>query len=218
MEFLEKSIDRLMPLFGGNTVLTVAFFIAVCALLLSSVLGFFLHAVSVYGSLAAMIMGAFWLVGKFAHVPMDLAGTCLATLAVLGGFIYLVVYTAISICKAVKKRRAERAEIEKRLQYTLPDRDNSFVRARLNTVLRVDEPPVIERTEKTENVLSLSHAQKLLARLKEMPLSTADRLETEEMSRLIGAYTQKEALTTGDMRTVNDTFAYLLKLSAKYAL
>jgi hypothetical protein len=85
-------------------------------------------------------------------------------------------------------------------------------------VLRVDEPPVIERTEKTENVVSLSHAQKLLARLKEMPLSTADRLETEEMSRLIGAYTQKEALTTGDMRTVNDTFAYLLKLSAKYAL
>ncbi|MBE5752227.1 MAG: hypothetical protein E7357_07435 [Clostridiales bacterium] len=218
MELLEKSIDFILPLFGGNTVLTIAFFLAVCGLLLAAVLGFALHAVSVYGSIAAIILGSFWLVGKFARVPMGLTGTCLAVLAVFGGFVYLVVYTAVCACKAVKKRRVERAEIEKRLQYTLPDRDNSFVRARLNTVLRVDEPPVIERTEKTEDVLSLSHAQKLLARLREMPLSTADRLETEEMSRLIGAYTQKDALTAGEMRTVNDTFAYLLKLSAKYSL
>ena len=218
MEILERAIRWILPLFGGNAVLTIAFFLAVCALLLSSILGFFLHAVSVYGSLAAMILGAFWLVGKLGDVPMDQAGTCLAVLAVLGGFIYLVVYATTALQKAIKKRRADRAQIERRLQYTLPDKDNSFVRARLNTVLHVNEPPTLEKTEKTENVLSLSHAQKLLARLREMPLSTADRLETEEMSRLLSAYTNKEELTTGDMRTVNDTFAYLLKLSAKYSL
>ena len=124
MELLEKSIGMILPLFGGNTVLTVAFFIAVWALLLSTVLGFFLHAVSVYGSLAVMILGAFWLVGKFGGVPMDLAGTCLAALAVFSGFIYLIIYAVTAVKKAVKMRRAERAEIERRLQYTLPDRNN----------------------------------------------------------------------------------------------
>ena len=218
MEYIEKWIAMLLPLFGGNTVLTVAFFIAVWGLLLSAVLGFFLHAVSVYGSLATMILGSFWLVSKWKAIPTEHAGICLAVLAVLGGFGYLVVFTIITIIKSVKKRKAERAEIEKRVQYTLPARDNSFVRARLNTVLRVEEPPTVEKTENIENTLSLSHAQKLLARLREMPLSTADRLETEEMSRLLSTYTHKDTLTTGDMRTVNDTFAYLLKLSAKYSL
>lgn len=218
MQVLENIVCSFLKVFEGDNIALITFLLSTCALLLSAVLGFVLHAISVYGALAAIVLGAFWIVGKIKGFSLSVAGTCLAVLAVLGGVIYLIGYIVQSIEKAVKKRRAARAEIERRLQYTLPDKDNSFVRARLNTVLHVDGPPTVERTEKTENVLSLSHAQRLLARLREMQLSTADRLETEEMSRLLSAYVKKDSLSTSDMRTVNDTLAYLLKLSAKYSL
>lgn len=119
--------------------------------------------------------------------------------------------------KRIQKRRARRAELTRRLQYTLPDRENSYVRARLNTVLQVPQERDYKRSDSGEPV-RLSYAKKLLARVREEELSAAERLQAEDIGKTFAAYLQKPSWNSADLRVVNDTFAALLKLSAKYAV
>ena len=86
------------------------------------------------------------------------------------------------------------------------------MRARLNTALQT------ESEENTNERVDLEHARGLLAKIKEAPLSRAERLEAEEMSRLVAVYRDKESWSTSDLRAVNDAFSRILKLSAKYAV
>ena len=93
------------------------------------------------------------------------------------------------------------------------------MRARLNTVLSVaDERDDEWQGEEEKEHFTLSHARRLLIKLKEKKLSLADGLEVEEIAQMLKLYLKKETLTIGDIRAVNDTFACLLKLSAKYAV
>lgn len=119
--------------------------------------------------------------------------------------------------KRAKARRARRMERLRQLQYTLPDRENTYVRARLNTVLQPPQERDYKQLGDGEPV-RLSYAKKLLARVREAELSTAERLQTEDIGRVFALYLQKPRWDAADLRVVNDTFAALLKLSAKYAV
>ena len=120
--------------------------------------------------------------------------------------------------KKEKKRRIQ-AEITRREQFVLPDRDNSFVCARLHTALQDANLPKLQENDgvKRED-FRFDYVRKLLTRLKNAPLSTAERLQAEDMEKTLGFCLQKERLQTEDIRLVNDTFSAVLKLAAKYAV
>ena len=143
-------------------------------------------------------------------------GVAVALSVGVSSFWYFVTLFIWACRNRIRKRRARRAEIARRLQYALPERDNTYVRARLNTVLQPQEGDY-KRVDSGEPV-RLSYAKKLLARVREAELSTAERLQVEDMGKTFAFYLQKPRWDSADLRVVNDTFAALLKLSAKYAV
>ena len=123
-----------------------------------------------------------------------------------------------AVCKAkekIKKRRLQREEVRKNLQFTLPERDNEFIRTRLNTVLK-------DKEGKVDlffcNDFRFSYIKKLICGLKGRSLSPADRLKTEEYAGIIGAYAGKENWSLDEMENLNEILSAVLKLSAKYSL
>ncbi len=204
-------------LFYGNEALTIAFVCALAILLVAATLAFFLRAPSVFLAFAALTVGGGVLLVTFLGLPWSETPVFFSLLAVFIGGVYLFLFVALKIRARIAKRKKERAKAERKLQFALPDRDNSFVRARLNTVLQVDERPAFSSPVLQEGVC-FSHARTLLARVKEAPLSPAERLETDELSKMIALYLQKSDFTAEDARVVNEAFARILKLSAKYAV
>lgn len=134
----------------------------------------------------------------------------LSVLVVIGGVGYLFLFGILRICKYRVKRKEERAERLRKVEYTLPK--NEYVRSRLEKVLDGEDEELAKRECK------LSHARKLLAKVKEAPLSVAERLETEELGRALALFVQKDRWTAVDMQRANELFARILKLSGKYAI
>jgi hypothetical protein len=99
------------------------------------------------------------------------------------------------------------------VQYTLPQRENTYVRTRLHTTLSV---PKEENAQ--ENAVHLRYAMELLSKVKAAPLSVGERLQTEEMGKILNLYHGKEDWTVGELNGLNEMCAALLKLSAKYGI
>ena len=121
--------------------------------------------------------------------------------------------------RSQRKRRLERFEKRRReFTYTLPDRENAFVRDRLKGELRS-----AEETKKTNVAvplksldLRLDYTRKTISKLKAENLSPADRLEVNRISKTVTFYALKNALDPTETRCLNDCFGRLLKLCAKY--
>ncbi len=144
-----------------------------------------------------------------------LAGGCFALLTVFAmGKLTLTV--AKGVKGAVKRgrlRKLRRAEIQRQLQYVLPDGGDSYVRSRLHTALGEGTEESVSR----QNVgVRLDYARKMVAKIRESKLSPVERLEVEEMARLVSLYLRQEKWTGGDLKAINEVFTRLLKLSAKY--
>ncbi len=133
---------------------------------------------------------------------------------------YAILSVIFFVKKRREKRRKEREEICRRAVYMLPDRENTFLRERLQTGLRVEEREEAERNDVGEErkEIKLDYVRKMLSRLKASPLSASDRLETESLSRLINLYSVSENLSVLDLRSLNECMLKLLKLSAKYSV
>ncbi|MBR2320926.1 MAG: hypothetical protein IKA57_02180 [Clostridia bacterium] len=114
--------------------------------------------------------------------------------------------------KGEEKRR--RAEVERRLQYTLPQKDNEYIRERLQNGLKVEEMDV----EMKKIHVRLGYARVLLGKVKAAPLTIAERLQTDEMMKVFTLYQGKEEWSVEEVRSLNELCAQLLKLSAKYAV
>lgn len=127
----------------------------------------------------------------------------------------IALQVGLQIRARAEKRKRERAKIVRKLEYTLPDRENRYLRDRLHTALYYGRA---EKEERAESVLHLEYVKKLLENVHNAPLAPAERLEAESMARLFHAYLDKNKWTSEDVRAVNDLFTRLLKLSAKYAV
>lgn len=79
-----------------------------------------------------------------------------------------------------------------------------------------EEPPA-ERVSPEESGMRLSHADSLLAKLRTVKLSAGDRLEADSLARTLDAY-RGRALTSEELRALNDCLATVLRLTAKYKL
>lgn len=132
----------------------------------------------------------------------------------LFGFTYPVLCGVIFRARVCRKKRLEKEQAARLEKYVLPDRQNTFVKERLQTALCARP----QETFPTEQAFRLSYVRRTLTKLKSAPLSPADRVETERISTTLTQRCFQENLTAEQLRSVNDCFARVLKLAAKYAV
>lgn len=194
--------------------IAIVFALASVTLFTALLVGYSMRNAGVYAGGGALVGGGIVLFVIFGNKEWERVSVLLAVLAILGGGAYIALVCALECKKAWRKKREAKETSLKRLEYTLPDKENSFIRERLNTVLKTGE----NEGEKAETYFRFVHACKLLAKVREKPLSTAERLETDEIDALFKAFLKKEKWNFEDVRIVNEAFARILKLSAKYAV
>ncbi len=192
-------------------------------ILLSSILGAFLLAAllgcfqgrELFFAVALTTLG----LAELALQAFGISKTGASVLRTLEVFLIGLDYTTILIVFKIKAKvsanRKKRAEILKRLQYTLPSKDNPYVKERLQTTLKQN---VDEKKQEPNEIVRLEHVRKLLSKVRNAPLTKAERLETEEMAKTFALYMQKSKWTVEDVRAMNELFSALLKISAKYAV
>lgn len=211
--FLDGAFDGIHPwiIVGAGLALLLAdFFIALRA----KKEGVFVALALLTGSLCFLPV---YLSLRFTYNDTVVFGILLIALEALFYLFLLLV---------LKKKEKDRLRREKKLQesrqamFTLPDRENTFVRDRLNTSLQAagEEKSEGEEYDLEESKLRLNHVREMLAKLKSAPLSPGDRLETEGISRLITLYATKNLLSAKEIRDLNDCLSAVLKMTAKYAL
>jgi hypothetical protein len=127
------------------------------------------------------------------------------------------VWMTVAVVNAQKRKYREgmeRAEIVRRLQYTLPQKDNGYIRERLQNSLKIEDVEI----ERRKVCVRLGYARALLGKVKAAPLTIAERMQADEMDGIFTVYREKECWTVAELRSFNDVCAALLKLSAKYAV
>ena len=170
-------------------------------------------SVRVYLGVLPMLAGGGLLLWTFAQANgrqiLILLGIC----AVWGGFAYFAGYVISATTRLTARKKTEKREHYRALQFALPDRENSYVRGRIENALQVEEKGV-DGIWKTE----FAYARSLLAKLKGAEVSAVDKLQIDELGKLLAAYGKREKLSTADLPLINEAFAMILKLSAKYGV
>lgn len=198
-----------------NTPLLAVCGAAVFLLVLGAYLTVKTGSAGLYLAISAVAGGGFALVGLIFIKDFYLCAYAAAGLLIFDGLAYVTAFCVMLAKQKAWERRARRAEQGRRLEYGLPDRENTFVQARLNTVLRTDYGedglPVLEQVD-------LGYAKKMLADLLAKPLSAAERLQAEDIGKTFGLYLHKPQWRACDLRVVNDAFSALMKLCTKYSV
>lgn len=132
------------------------------------------------------------------------------------GIGYAIVYACLEIKGRIAYRRQRRAEIKRRLQFTLPDRENGYLRDRLHTALNMNKEELCN--EKRGMIARMGYARKMIARIKEAPLTPVERIDVEELAGVLALYDRKERWSASDVKTISEIFSRLIKLAAKYEI
>ena len=211
--FLDGAFDRIHPwiIVGAGLALLLAdFFIALRA----KKEGVFVALALLTGSLCFLPV---YLSLRFTYKDTAVFGILLIALDAL---FYLFLLHILKRKEKDRLRREKKLQESRQAMFTLPDRENTFVRDRLNTSLQAagEEKSEGEEYDLEESKLRLNHVREMLAKLKSAPLSPGDRLETEGISRLITLYATKNLLSAKEIRDLNDCLSAVLKMTAKYAL
>ncbi len=132
--------------------------------------------------------------------------------------IFLLVWFLVVLSKREqrKKARVKNAEVRKKL-FTLPTRDNTFVRARLSTVLSPFATAASGHTRGIEP-LDFTAALELLQRVENANLTPAERMRVQRLGLEMKAYAKDMAWTTQTALAVNNAFLVILKLCGKYSV
>lgn len=184
---------------------------------LSAVAGYVTRTKETFLGLLAVIGGGMQLAIYACSMIAQATAICWGCFALFSGISYLGLTSAFAIRKKIRERKHNREQILRKLQFTLPEKDNTYIRDRLNTILKIEEKQS-NATENESEPLRLEHVRKMLAKVKEAPLTQAERIEAEEMSKMFSAYLKKNKWTPSDVRIMNELFSCLLKLSAKYSV
>ena len=200
---------------ADNWALVIACGVAVIILCMAAGLVIKTGRSGLYLAISVAMGGGFALFALSFRLEARLGAYAAAALCVLDGLGYLLAVCGLILRERMWQRRARRAEQARRLQYCLPDRENSFVQARLNTLLKADSGedglPVWEQVD-------LGHARRLLAEVMEKPLSVGEKLQAEDIGKSFSIYLQKTRWNVSDLRAINDAFSALMKLCTKYSV
>ena len=219
--------NEIASVFENSRALCFVLSFGIIALLIAVVISCFCKNERLYYALSCIIAGCIGLAVFATKIPKPGREFCWSVLALCAGIGYGSLLLVFYLEQRKEERKKKRAQILRKLQFTLPDKDNTYVRSRLNSVLRTVSKPKEMDSQKPsfelecdnkDELLRLEHVRKLLLRIKEAPLTKAERLETEEMASMFSAYLHKNKWTPSDVRVMNDLFSALLKIAAKYAV
>ncbi len=209
----------LKNMFEENTQATVVFLVMLIGIAVAWGMGCGFKSKEVYVALSFIIGGVFLIFAYQSSFEEKMIGAGLSLYGIIFGVGYLLLLALFFLKRRIHERRERREGVEHGLKYTLPQRGNTFIRARLNTVLR-DSNEVAETPTNTgaAKPLEAAYIKGLVAKLREAELSPAERLEMEDTARLFVLYLEKAKWTSTEQRKINDIFCYFLKLSAKYSV
>ena len=200
-------------IYRGVALVAVCVCVAVFAILSAC-----LKSKATYFALTFCLLGCYDLALMAYEHSLQAALACNLTVGIVVCVCFLCLLFVFWLREKHAQKQRRFAEKCRDLKYTVPDRENNYVRTRLQTTL---SHPHIESAEIKDDktpILHLEYVKKLLVSIRNAPLSMTERLETEDMATLFNAYLCKSKWTAEDVRAVNDLFSRLLKLSAKYAV
>lgn len=219
----EKALERLDGASGGNGILLSAAIIGGVLLLVAVTVACLCKNGGVYAACAAVLVGGLeWVI--FVTETAARAATFFRAIAWLAvGAAGLLTVAVIALARRRARRKRWLSATAKGSTDLLPEKDNSYVRARLQTALCADGKGGALQERKSvpyENrgAVRLGYARRLLAGVQDAPLTQAERLETETLARELADYAVCEKWDSEQVRAVNDLFARLLKLGAKYSV
>jgi len=178
------------------------YWIEVCAVLivLSAAVGCLCNSERCYFALAFFLVGGACLFVLFGGERRETIGLLLAFLVSVTAVGYAPLCFALFLRREGKRKREEGAQAKRRVQFTLPDKDNAFLRDRLRTSLREGAS-----TEEEGLRARLGYAKGMLARLKEENLPPMERLDLEETATLLSLLSKKQRWTAEEQKGVNET-------------
>lgn len=206
----------LLEFFQGDSVATAAAIGVLLFTVVSAAVGFYARSTGLYAALCLLFVSACCVIFYIQGVGEERLAWALAVEGSLVGIGYATVYIFLEIRKKIALRRIQRAEIKRQLKFTLPDRENDYVRARLHTALHTEREDF--GTEKGNAGVRIHYARKMLAKIKESQLTPVERIDVEEMARILALYEVKEKWSTSDIKAMSEVFSRLLKLAAKYEI
>ena len=130
------------------------------------------------------------------------------------GVTYPCLYGVILIKRHYAEKRLRQKEQAEKELYVLPERRNEFLRDRLQTGLCKREEELI----KTEEAFEWSYVQKTIEKLQAAPLSPADRVTVEKLAEEVAEGRVQTQMSKAQLHLVNESFASILKLAAKYVV
>ncbi len=207
---------------GGNGILLVAAIIGGVLLLVALLVSCLCQKQAIYAGIALLLVGGLeWVIfATDTQVRTAAFFRALAWLTV--GALWLLTEGIIAFARRLARRKKRLILNGKSSSGLLPERNNSYVRARLHTALRAEEErgSNVRKNVPYENrgTVRLGYARRLLAGVQDAPLSPAERLETDALARSFAEYALCESWSTEQLRAVNELFARLLKLAAKYSV
>ncbi len=202
-----------ISLFDGDKVVAILALSLSATLFISAAVGFLFHNLGLYGAFAFLFVGGGCMACLLYKCSWQALMMLFAVLVGIGGILYAALFLALTLRSRGLERKALRRELQRRVEYTLPHSGNTYLRARLHTALHGEL-----KEEAQEVEVSLGYARRMLVLVRAAALSPVERLDVEEMARLISVYSCQLRWTGADMRAVNEIFARLLKLSAKYEI
>lgn len=127
------------------------------------------------------------------------------------GFFWLLIFYVFTRLFKRKKKTEKPRDVA----FMLPDRENTFVRSRLLTALN---PEFLAQSQEERLAVEFTQALKLLEKIWLAPLSPAEKIETGQLRSELQAFEKKQTFLVEEVRVINEIFARVLKLSAKYAV
>ena len=221
--WFSNMLERLDAWTDGNGILFAAAIIGGVLLLVAVLAAYLCKNGGVYAGCAAAIIGGLeWVI--FATETAVRAAAFFRAVAWLAvGALGLLTLSILALARRLARRNRGLITAATKRGDLLPERDNTYVRARLHTALRVEEDGAVSNVRKSvpyENrgAVRLGYARRLLAGVQDAPLTPAERLETDTLARAFAEYSVCEKWDTEQLRAVNELFARLLKLAAKYSV
>ena len=221
--WIANIIERLDLATGGNGLLCAGGILGGFLLLIIAVIACLCKSRGVYMAFSAMLIGGIEMVAFATDSAWQVAVFFRAIAWFAVGVVGVLVIGIIAFLRRLAYRKNRLIVNGNKGDGLLPERDNSYVRARLHTALRADNDGAISNVRKSvpyENrgAVRLGYARRLLAGVQDAPLSPAERLEVDTLSRSFAEYAVCERWDNEQLRAVNELFARLLKLSAKYCV
>ena len=140
--------------------------------------------------------------------------------AALGLALFCSAFVAVLVSLGKRRKKAalrRKAAVERNAEFTLPDKENEFVKERLKNHLK-PQTDGLKEYKFSECVPSFDYTRSVLSKLKAAPLSVADRLQAQGISHDVTHFAFQERLSPEDVRVLNDRLAEMIKLSAKYSI